>query len=172
MKNWESELKKLGIKKKKVDFQTITKDLVKKKYRKKVLVYHPDKGKEKDSTKFVNISNAYEYIMENWDMMYRDITGDYIEKVDISKIKEYEIERKLQGKFQGNSKENSKENSKNFSEIVYMISEKKDKTKTKILEIKEDQIKEGMKRYKDIKGITERYKRKRGMLEIIGDYFE
>ena len=45
--------------------EIITNEMIKQQYRKLALKYHPDKNKTADTSQFVNIKNAYEYLMKH-----------------------------------------------------------------------------------------------------------
>ncbi len=45
--------------------EIITNEMIKQQYRKLALKYHPDKNKTADTSHFVNIQNAYEYLMKH-----------------------------------------------------------------------------------------------------------
>lgn len=122
---WETELRILGIKPENIKNKDndIIKDIIKKKYKKRVLIYHPDKGKEKNSDKFIKIKNAYDYIISIIENDYKNknkIKNNIIDEEEMRNI-EIKMERKSEEIiYKIRNKRNNKEETRSHKELIKM----------------------------------------------------
>lgn len=146
MGKWETELSILGLK----PGKEITKEIVKKKYKKKILMYHPDKGREKNANKFIKIKNAYDYIINI-------LENDKTEKKIINTIITSEEFQKFEITIETNN-----------NEIIYKIRNKENNKEIK--KTHKELINIGQSMYKREK-LPIRFIKKRAIEQIIKDKF-